>query len=92
MSKFLIKNPIVTEKSTHGAADGKYIFLVDGSATKNEIQKAVTEAYKVKVDRVHVVNTRPKARRLGRSVGVRPGYRKAIVTLAKGEKLDILPQ
>ncbi|MEK7554585.1 MAG: 50S ribosomal protein L23 [Patescibacteria group bacterium] len=92
MAKFILKHPIITEKSTANAETGKYVFLVEKGATKQEIGKAVTEAYKVKVDRVHVINTRPKTRHFGRSVGVRAGYRKAIVTLVAGQKLDILPQ
>jgi large subunit ribosomal protein L23 len=91
-NKFLVKNPLITEKGTDLSALGKYLFLVDKKATKNEIKKIVEKEYKVKVTKVNVINTKPKPRRLGRSQGHRPGYKKAIVTLAKDQKIDVVPQ
>jgi len=69
----------------------KYVFLVKKESTKPEVKKTVEGVYKVEVDQVHVINTKPKTRRLGRTIGVKSGYKKAIVTLKKGHKLDILP-
>jgi large subunit ribosomal protein L23 len=92
MSKFLIKNPIITEKAIRGGEIGKYIFLVDSRATVSEIKKAVEAQYNVKVVGSNVINVKSKARRLGKISGVKPGYKKIIVTLKKGQKLDILPQ
>jgi large subunit ribosomal protein L23 len=92
MNKFLLKNPIVTEKSTAMAQEGKYVFLVDKNATAPEIKKVIETVYKVKVAGTNTVNVKDKKRRLGMSVGVKPGYKKIIVTLQKGQKLDILPQ
>lgn len=92
MNKFLVKKPIISEKATDLSSIGQYLFLVDDKATKSEIVKAVSSIYKVHVVGVRTVNVKPKRRRLGRTVGVKPGYKKAIVTLKKGEKLDILPQ
>ncbi len=91
MDKTIIKNPIITEKATMLSHDRKYVFLVAGGATKPEIRKAIQVIYKVNVENVQVVNTRPKPRRFGAHVGVKPGYRKAIVTLKEGQKLDVLP-
>ncbi len=91
-NKFLIKNPIITEKAIRGSELGKYVFLVEKKATVNEIKKAVETLYNVKVEKTNVVNVKPKTRRLGKTVGVKPGYKKIIVTLKKGQKLDILPQ
>jgi large subunit ribosomal protein L23 len=91
-NKFLIKNPIITEKSSRLAELGKYVFLVQDKATKNEVKKAVENIYKVKVVGVQTINTRPKPRRFGRFVGMRSGYRKAIVTLKEGQKIEIMPQ
>jgi len=91
-SKHLIKNPIVTEKSTDLGRMGKYMFLVDKKATTSEIKKAVESIYNVNVIKANVINTKSKTRRLGRSVGTKPGYKKVIMTLQKGQKLDILPQ
>ncbi|MFH1759370.1 MAG: 50S ribosomal protein L23 [Patescibacteria group bacterium] len=92
MNKFLIKNPLITEKGTDMGVLGKYLFLVRNNATKPEIKKVIEGEYKVKVTDVNIINTKPKARRLGRTKGVKPGYKKAIVTLKAGQKLDILPQ
>jgi len=73
------------------SALGKYIFLVDKKATKPEIKKIIKVVYKVDPVFVHIVNIKPKVRRLGRTSGVKPGYKKAIVTLKAGQKLDVLP-
>lgn len=90
-NKFLIKNPIISEKATQLSALGKYVFLVNKNATSPEIKKALEEIYKVNVTNVSVVNVKSKQRRLGRSVGTKPGYKKAVVTLKAGQKLDVLP-
>ncbi len=87
---FIIKKPFITEKATDMAALGKYIFLVQDSANKSEVKKVVEAQYKVHVARVHIINARSKERRRGKIIGVRAGFKKAIVTLKKGEKLDIL--
>ena len=91
MNKFLIKYPWISEKATAMSTLGKYVFLVDAQANSPEIKKVLEAHYKVHIVRVQVVNMKPKRRRLGRSVGVKPGYKKAIVTLRAGEKLDVLP-
>jgi len=91
-NKFLIKQPLITEKGTDLNQLGQYLFLVDKRANKPEIKKAIEEVYKVKVAGVNIINIKPKSRRLGRTTGTVPGYKKAIVTLVAGQKLDILPQ
>ena len=91
-SKFLVKRPIITEKITANSHLGQYGFVVEPEATKNEVRKAVEGIYKVKVTGVNIINVKPKSRHYGRRLRVKPGYKKAIVTLQKGQKLDILPQ
>ena len=87
---FLIKKPWVTEKSTGLATAGKYVFIVKQKATKPEIKKAVKEVYKVDAVAVNVVNRPPKRKRFGAAMkGMQEGYRKAIVTLKAGQKIDI---
>ena len=90
--QFLIKNPIVTEKSSMLSANGKYVFLVDKDASASEVKKMVESNYKVKVVKTNVINVKGKKKRLGASVGFRPGYKKIVFTLQKGQKLDIIPQ
>ena len=92
MNKFLVKNPIITEKSTNLAKDRKYVFLVERNTTASEAKKVVENVHKVKVISTNVINVKSKARRLGASIGVKPGYKKIVMTLQKGQKLDILPQ
>ncbi|MDP3901800.1 MAG: 50S ribosomal protein L23 [bacterium] len=92
MNKFLIKHVIITEKATDLSHQRKYVFLVDKKATGPEIRKSLNSIYKVDVIRVNILNVKPKKRRLGQTVGIKPGYKKAVVTLAEGQKLDIVPQ
>ena len=84
----LIKGPIITEK-THGLKEvaNKVTLKVAVKANKVEIRKAVEEVFKVKVLSVNTVRMKGKKKRLGRTEGTRPDWKKAIVTLAPGEKL-----
>jgi len=87
---FLIKKPWVTEKATILSEKGKYIFIVKNKASKPEIKKAVKEVYKVDAVSVNVINRPPKRKRFGGGrKGTQAGYRKAIVTLKPGQKIDI---
>jgi large subunit ribosomal protein L23 len=90
MDSFIIKRPHITERSTNLQAFGKYVFMVAARATKPEIKKAVKEIYKVEVARVNVVNRAGKRKRFGGIMkGVQDGYRKAVVTLKEGQKIDL---
>ena len=91
-SPFIIKKPWISEKSTDLSKFGKYSFIVSPKATKNEIKKSVEKIYGVKVVNVNIINKKSKKKRLGRSVGVQPGHKKAIVALAKGQTIDIVPK
>lgn len=87
---FLIQKPWVTEKSTDLAARGQYVFIVQPHATKQEIKKAMKEIYKVDAVAVNIVNRPPKRKQFrGGIKGAQEGYRKAIVTLKTGQKIDI---
>jgi len=86
---FLIKKPWVTEKSTDLGKIGKYVLIVKTTANKQEIKKAVKEIYKVDAVAVNIVNRRSKAKRLGQIYGRQSGYKKAIITLKEGQKIDI---
>lgn len=88
--KTLVKNPIITEKASSLGVFNQYVFLVADRATAPEIKKALELIYKVKVVAVRIINVPSKVKHLGRAIGEKPGYKKAIVTLKKGEKLDIL--
>jgi large subunit ribosomal protein L23 len=86
----VIKTIIKTEKSTMIAAENKYMFLVNPKANKIQIKKAVEDIYKVKVDKVNTITSAGKLKRLKWH---QPGYtahsKKAVVTLQKGQKIDL---
>lgn len=88
----ILKSPHITEKATELASRNQYTFLVWPEANKVEIKKAIEDLYKVKVTDVNIINIPPKRRRLGRTLGWRKGYKKAIVTIQEGQKIDIFPK
>ena len=86
----IIEAPIITEKSSTITADGtKVVFKVSKDANKVQIKQAVEEAFNVKVTDVNTTNVRPKKKRIGRYTGATKAYKKAIITLAEGSKLDL---
>lgn len=91
MNKFLIVHPLISEKATRMSVDRKYVFKVKPEATAPEIKKIVEAHYKVSVEDVHMINVGSKKRRLGQSIGSTSPYKKAIVTVKEGQKLDVLP-
>lgn len=87
---YVIKKPIITEKSAIARdEENKYFFEVDRRANKIEISKAVEKLFKVRVLNVRTMNVRGKKRKMGKTVGKRSDWRKAIVTLASGDRIDI---
>jgi large subunit ribosomal protein L23 len=89
IDKFL-KSPWVTEKATDLAKQNKYIFKVDKKADKIKVKRAIEKMYDVQVIGVNIINIHPKLRRLGRTIGLKPGFKKAIVALAEGDKIEII--
>ncbi len=88
--KDIILAPFVTEKTAGITADGnKVVFKVAKDANKVQIRQAVEEAFNVKVSNVNTINVRPKKKRVGRYTGATKAYKKAIITLAEGSKLDL---
>ena len=86
----IIKAPVITEKSANMAQnEGKYAFKVDPKATKLEIKAAVEKIFNVKVTDVRTMNVKPKKRRVGRYTGLTNRTKKAIVTLAEGQTIDL---
>lgn len=81
----IIIKPIITEHSMEALASGKYTFKVAKDANKIEIAKAVEELFNVKVAKVNTISVKGKQKRMGRSIGYRPDWKKAIVTL-EGDK------
>lgn len=86
--KVLVR-PVVTEKSTYLQTNGAYVFEVFPDVTKIEVKKAVQSLYKVKVKGVRIVNLKGKQVRFGRVAGTRKNRKKAIVTLQKGQAIEL---
>ena len=86
---FLIKKPLITDKATTLSEKGKYLFVVKAGATKPEIKKAVKEMYKVDSVAVNIVNIPGKTKRFRNVKAKQTGYKKAIVTLKAGQKIDV---
>lgn len=90
----LIRRPVITEKNTMLMESGQYTFEVARSATKQQVRDAIQTIFNVRVVDVNTLNVRPepklKRRRGGRPlVGTAAGYKKAIVKLAPGQRIDI---
>jgi large subunit ribosomal protein L23 len=88
----ILKRPLVTEKVSSLNEKGKYGFIVNADANKVEIKQAVEKQYGVNVEKVNTMNVMGKQKtrytKTGILSGRRPGYKKAIVTLAQGEVID----
>jgi large subunit ribosomal protein L23 len=81
--------PVVSEKSYGLMDEGRYTFVVHPSSNKTEIKQAVESIFGVKVASVNTLNRKGKAKRFGMKMGQRKNTKRAIVTLAAGEEIDI---
>lgn len=81
--------PWITEAATAAMELNKYIFKVDPIATKTQIKKAIEDLYKVKVVSVNTIKIAKKARNYGRTPGWKAGFKKAVVTLKEGNKIEL---
>ena len=85
----VIQRPIVTEKSAIAREEANIAtFRVDPAATKNEIRRAVEELFEVKVQAVRTMNQPGKKKRVGKKIGRKPSWKKAIVELAEGHTIE----
>jgi large subunit ribosomal protein L23 len=85
----VIRSPLVSEKGTLLAENANQVlFKVQPEANKIEVKKAVETLFKVKVEKVRMARYLGKVRRIGRSMGRRPDWKKAYVTLKEGDKID----
>jgi large subunit ribosomal protein L23 len=85
----IIRRPLITEKSTRQKEESRqYVFEVHRDANKIEIQSAVERLFKVTVLQVRTSNVLGKVKRLGRRYGKRPDWKKAIITLKEGDRID----
>ena len=85
----VLRRPLVTEKNTVLQAQGKYAFEVATGANKTQIKQAVEKAFKVKVLAVNVMTIHGKMRRVGKRQVLTQSWKKAIVTLKPGDKIEL---
>lgn len=85
----VLLRPIITEKNTLLNDQGKYIFEVQREANKIEIKRAVQEIFKVTVTTVNTITVPGKERRFGRNIGRTKTWKKAVVTLAPGQQIEL---
>ena len=84
-----IVSPVVTEKATILSEFNKMVFRVHKSASKNSIKKSIEKIFKVNVIKINTINLRGKTKLVKGKKSTRPGYKKAIVTLKKGQSIDL---
>jgi large subunit ribosomal protein L23 len=87
-SEVLIR-PVISEKSYEQIQANQYTFRVHKDAHKTQIRQAVEQQFDVKVERVNIVKVQPKPKRRGLYRGIKPGWKKAIVQLRKGDTIEI---
>jgi len=88
----VVRRALLTEKTSQMREKNRYVFEVDRRAGKGEIKRAIEELFKVDVVEVRTMNVRGKIKRMGRFEGKRPDWKKAVVTLAEGNSIDLLSQ
>ena len=85
----IIKRPIITEQSMADTEMKRYTFEVAKSANKIEVRKAVEEIFNVKVTKVNIINVKPKPKRVRYQIGKTRAWKKAMVTLAEGDTIEL---
>ena len=88
----LILKPIVSEKATIQLEENKYVFDVVLTATKTDIKSAIESLFEVKVVKVNTARLPRKKRRVGRFMGFKPQYKRAVITLAEGDSITLFPE
>jgi len=80
-NRLLIKKPLISEKATDLGRENKYVFMVDKRANKKQVKELIEEIYEVNVVKTNIIRIKKKG----------DGYKKAIVTLKEGDKIDTVP-
>ncbi len=85
----ILRRPLVTEKNATLQMGGKYAFEVNKHANKIQVKEAVEKAFNVTVLGVNVMNMPGKSKRMGKGTAITPNWKKAVVTLKPGDKIDL---
>ncbi|MDO8265241.1 MAG: 50S ribosomal protein L23 [Candidatus Parcubacteria bacterium] len=88
----ILKGVHVTEKATDLAAKNQYTFKIFSNANKTEVKRIVQEIYGIDVLDVKIITIPGKNKRMGKTLGFRPGCKKAIVRIKEGQKIEVMPK
>jgi large subunit ribosomal protein L23 len=88
MNYDIIIAPVITEKTQALSANNVYVFKVMKDATKTQIKQVIENKFKVKVEKITTLNTKPKKKRVGKYTGMTKAYKKAMVKLMEGSKIE----
>jgi len=84
-----IVSPVITEKATALSEFNKIVFKVNKGATKKSIKKSIEKIFKVNVVKINTINLKGKSKMVKNKKTFKPGYKKAIITLKKGQSIDL---
>ena len=84
-----IKSPVITEKATALSDSNKVVFKVHENASKISIKKNIEKIFKVKVVKINTINKKAKTKMVRGKIGIKKGFKKAVVTLKKGQSIDL---
>ena len=84
-----IKSPVITEKATGLSEQNKVIFKVHENASKKSIKKNIEKIFKVKVIKINTINKKSKIKMVRGKIGIKKGFKKAVITLKKGQSIDL---
>jgi large subunit ribosomal protein L23 len=87
--RYFLRSPHLSEKASILAEKGYYVFRVDKDSNKIQIKNEVEKKHKVDVLKVRIINIHPKKMRVGKKEGVKKGYKKAVVKIKEGQKIDL---
>jgi len=88
----VVKYPIITDKATKLLELNQYTFAIDVKSTKTQVKSAIEYLFNVKVNAVNTILPPSRKRRVGKFIGSRPLYKKAIITLAKGNSINLFSE
>ncbi len=89
---WVLQSPQISEKAGYLAENNQYIFRVSKRANKTEVKKAIESTFGINVSAVRIINVPEKERKVGGKIGFKKGYKKAIVKIRAGQKIEVLPR
>jgi len=88
----IVKYPIITDKATRLLENNKYTFIVDPHSDKLDIKTSIEYLFSVKVIKINTCNLPKKKKRVGKYIGWKPKYKKAIITLSEGDTINLFAE